>query len=93
MLARMQRKENPGAEQGEQGTVGGNVVLPSWTIVRRLLQNKNKKKEYYSAIKIENFKHCDGRWVNLGGHLPLHEIGQQRKANTVWCHLYEESKK
>ena len=40
MLARMDRKENPGAEQGEQGTVGGNVVLPSWTIVRRLQKKK-----------------------------------------------------
>ena len=40
MLARMERKENPGAEQGEQGTVGGNVVLPSWTILRRLQKKK-----------------------------------------------------
>ena len=89
MLARMQRKENPGAEQGEQGTVGRNVVLPSWTIVRRLLQKK--KKEYYSAIKTENSAIVI-RWVNMEG-ITLREISQQRKANTVWCHLYVESKK
>ena len=74
MLARMERKENPGAEQGEQGTVGGNVVLPSWTIVRRL--QKKKKKEYYSAIKTENSAIVT-RWVNLEG-IRLCEISQQR---------------
>ena len=25
--------------------------------------------------------------------ITLREISQQRKANTVWCHLYVESKK
>ena len=50
-----------------------------------------KKKEYYSAIKTENSAIVT-RWVNLEG-IRLCEISQQRQANTVWCHLYVESKK
>ena len=49
---------------------------------------KKKRKEYYSAIKTENSNSAIvTRWVNLEG-ITLCEISQQRKANTVWCHLY-----
>ena len=47
--------------------------------------------EYYSAIKKEEILPFVTTWLDLEG-IMLSEINQ-RKTNTVWSHLYMESKK
>ena len=47
--------------------------------------------KYYSAIKKNKNFLFETTWMDLEGIMPS-EISQ-RMANTVWCHLFVESKK
>ena len=47
--------------------------------------------EYYSALKNNEILPFAATWMDLEG-IVLSEISQ-RKTNTVWYHLYVESKK
>ena len=48
--------------------------------------------EYYSAIKKKGTLPFTTTWMELEG-IMLSEISQTEKTNTVWSHLYVESKK
>ena len=48
--------------------------------------------QYYSAIKKEWNLPFVTRWIDPEG-IMLSEISQIEKEDTVWCHLYVDSKK
>ena len=47
--------------------------------------------EYYSVIKKNKIMPFAATWMQLE-IIILHEVSQKKKTNTVWYHLYMESK-